>query len=94
MTRSLGDQLAKSIGVTWKPDIIQYQMSEADKILVLGSDGVWEFIENKDVIKHLIPYYLSKQLEEACDSLLEVSKNLCTHLCSCFCGSGNETLLL
>jgi serine/threonine protein phosphatase PrpC len=70
MTRSLGDQVAASVGVTWKPEIVEYESTSNDKIVVLGSDGLWEFIENKEVIKLLVPYYLRQDLEGACDCLL------------------------
>lgn len=58
MTRSLGDIVAQSVGVTWKPEIVEYDLSFNDKIIVVGTDGLWEFIENKEIIKMLVPYYL------------------------------------
>lgn len=58
MSRSMGDAVAASVGVSWKPEIIEYEFSSNDKIIVLGSDGLWEFIENKEIIKFLVPFYL------------------------------------
>lgn len=57
MTRSMGDKVAESVGVTWRPEIIEYELSYNDKILILASDGVWEFIDNKEIIKIIAPYY-------------------------------------
>jgi serine/threonine protein phosphatase PrpC len=42
----MGDLVAASVGVSWKPEIIEYELSQNDKIIVIGSDGLWEFIEN------------------------------------------------
>lgn len=49
MSRSFGDRLAASVGVTWIPEIIDYKLSPEDKFIILASDGVWEFISNEDV---------------------------------------------
>lgn len=46
MSRSIGDNISKSIGVTYQPEIISYKLKEKDKIIVMGSDGLWEFINN------------------------------------------------
>jgi len=28
------------------PDIVEHRLTFADKILILASDGLWEFLEN------------------------------------------------
>ena len=48
------------------PDIIEYQLTENDKIIIIASDGIWEFIENKEAIKLLIPFYLNGDVEGGC----------------------------
>lgn len=47
MSRSLGDRMAHSVGVSCEPEISSLMLSEEDKILILASDGVWEFLSNK-----------------------------------------------
>ena len=49
MTRSIGDMVAGSIGVTWKPEIAIYRLCTEDRVLVVGSDGLWEMISNNTV---------------------------------------------
>lgn len=46
MSRSLGDQVAASVGVSSIPEIFEYQLTVNDKFIILASDGVWEFIDN------------------------------------------------
>ena len=46
-TRSLGDRVAKSIGVSAVPELLDKQLSDEDEYLVLCSDGVFEFISNQ-----------------------------------------------
>jgi serine/threonine protein phosphatase PrpC len=45
-------------------------MTQNDRIIVIASDGVWEFLENDDIMSKLVPYYESNKIEEACDFLL------------------------
>lgn len=50
MSRSLGDTVAKQAGVISNPEITRRVLSnDADAYLVLGSDGLWEFIESQEV---------------------------------------------
>ena len=47
MSRSFGDQVAARVGVNAVPEVSEYHMSPADKVIILASDGVWEFLENQ-----------------------------------------------
>ena len=47
MSRSIGDMVAKSVGVISTPDVKIYKRNiEEDKALVLCADGVCEFLSN------------------------------------------------
>jgi len=46
MSRSFGDSTAARVGVNAVPEIKVFDMTPDDKIIVLASDGVWEFLEN------------------------------------------------
>ncbi len=49
-TRSLGDQLAEELGVIADPEMVTRELVEGDEIIVLASDGVFEFLTNQSVI--------------------------------------------
>lgn len=75
MSRSMGDLVASQVGVSSEPEIISHQITNEDKILVLATDGVWEFLTNKSVfpiqcIDLLTLHYESRNIEAACDKLL------------------------
>lgn len=53
MSRSLGDTLARSVGVTGAPDVYSYTLTPADAFLVLASDGLWEFVAPPTVARVL-----------------------------------------
>ena len=46
MSRSLGDVLAHSVGVSSLPEVKSYQIGVQDKFIVIGSDGVYELLKN------------------------------------------------
>jgi serine/threonine protein phosphatase PrpC len=49
MSRSMGDKVAHSVGVTAEPEVLEFTLSLDDKFMVIASDGVWEFLSNEDV---------------------------------------------
>ena len=49
MTRSLGDKVGKKIGVCCTPEVTKYDIKEEDKVFVLASDGLWEYMSNQEV---------------------------------------------
>jgi len=41
---------------------------EADSgFIVIGSDGVWEFLSNEEVVKEIGKHYVLNDLDSACD---------------------------
>jgi len=50
VTRSFGDYMVKNIGVNSIPEIYSLPLSSADSFVVLGSDGVFEFLSNDEVV--------------------------------------------
>lgn len=49
-TRSLGDMVAEELGVYAEPEILSRDLVSQDKIIVIASDGVFEFLTNQSVI--------------------------------------------
>jgi serine/threonine protein phosphatase PrpC len=49
MSRSIGDGVAKSIGVISEPVLTSYKRTSEDLFVVIASDGVWDAMDNKDV---------------------------------------------
>jgi serine/threonine protein phosphatase PrpC len=49
MTRSFGDRVAHSVGVSAEPETLEFTLGANDKYMVIASDGVWEFLSNEDV---------------------------------------------
>ena len=69
MSRSFGDSIAKNLGVISEPRIIEYNLNEKTKYIILASDGVWEFLDNEKVKNIGKQYYLNYNSKELCEEL-------------------------
>ncbi|EGB07057.1 hypothetical protein AURANDRAFT_28197 [Aureococcus anophagefferens] len=50
-TRTLGDHAAKKIGVIATPDVSHVKLTASDKFIILASDGVWEYVSNRQAVR-------------------------------------------
>lgn len=39
----------------------------------MGSDGLWEFIDNQEAASVILPYYLKGKLEDGIDALVNLA---------------------
>ena len=49
MSRSIGDKIAHGVGVINEPEINIFNLDEKCKYIILGSDGIWQYINNMDI---------------------------------------------
>lgn len=70
MSRSLGDLLAHSLGVSSHPEVMQFLLSPEDKFIIIASDGVWEFLSNEEIAKIVWPYYVKNSPEQAGNAIV------------------------
>jgi serine/threonine protein phosphatase PrpC len=73
MSRSLGDTVAHSIGCSCEPDITHTILGFKDKVVVVASDGVWEFLSNEEVADLVLPFYFKNDPESAADAVVQAS---------------------
>ena len=74
MTRSLGDTLAATVGVTCTPEILEFQLTREDKFLLCATDGVFEFLSNEDVVRIVVPFYQGKDGNGACAAVMSEAR--------------------
>ena len=73
MSRSFGDKVAATVGVVGEPEIIEHTLKPEDKIVVIASDGVWEFLTNDEVLNLIIPFYKAGGARAAADCLCKAA---------------------
>jgi serine/threonine protein phosphatase PrpC len=58
MSRSIGDLVAHSVGVSSEPELyIRAFNPQEDSLLLLASDGLWEFITTEEALRIVLLYY-------------------------------------
>ena len=73
MSRSIGDLEGKKYGVIAEPGIIEYNVTENTKYIVLCSDGVWEFLSNEQVKEIGKGFYLNGNINGFVEELIKKS---------------------
>ena len=64
ISRSIGDVIAKKIGVIHAPEIRERTLKGNECFLITASDGVWEYLDNERVKDIVLPFYVSKIIRE------------------------------
>lgn len=76
MSRSIGDTVATTVGVISEPVLLEFELSnESKECLIIASDGVWEFLDNKRVMNLSIPFIEKNDLNGLCQILIQESTN-------------------
>ena len=76
ISRSLGDKIAESIGVISSPDILELNLDDKSKYIIMGSDGIFEYLSNKDIIDISGDSLLKNNIDKSCLDLIEKSAEL------------------
>lgn len=69
MSRSIGDAVAASVGVIGTPEVLQVTLKPEDKVLILDSDGVFEFLSNDEVLSLVTPFWDQRDAQSACKAV-------------------------
>ena len=73
MSRSLGDFIAHSVGVSSDPEVMRFELQPEDKFIIIASDGVWEFLSNEKIAQIVWPYYLKNSPEQAGNAIVRAA---------------------
>ena len=71
MTRSIGDEVGKRLGVSAEPEIWERGFTRNDKFVIVGSDGVWEFLGNKEAVDIVAPFFHKSNAEGAAEAIVK-----------------------
>ena len=75
LTRSFGDELLKKVGVNCVPEMKEFSLEKNDKFIIIGTDGLWEYIPSQECVDIVKDYYLKNDIQGAGNYLFkEASK--------------------
>ena len=74
-TRSFGDKEASLIGVISEPEIKYYEMKSEYKFFVVGSFGLWNFIESDECVKIIGEFYLKNDIHGGVNEIMKTVKS-------------------
>ena len=77
VSRSFGDFSLEQIGVITVPEIKEFDVNYDDIIImVIGTNGIWEFLTNEKVKDIILPYYDENNISGGINKLINVSKKI------------------
>lgn len=76
ISRSLGDSVAASVGVIPDPETIEMKLGLDDKFVLLGSDGLFEYLSNRDLVRMVVPYWKKRDAAGAAEEVIKEARRL------------------
>ena len=73
MSRSIGDDIAASVGVVSDPEFSSRVIGSKDFFMIVASDGLWEFISSKEAVQVVGNLLDSGKQAFACDELVSLA---------------------
>jgi len=73
MARSFGDLVAAQVGVICDPEIWTFSIENDDKFILIGSDGLFEFLKHKEIVNMIVPYIKKGELEKGVKKVINSS---------------------
>ena len=70
MSRSIGDKIAHDIGVISEPEILNFNIDEKSKCILIGSDGIWQYLKNEKVLEIIRPFIAEKNAEKSVKEII------------------------
>mmetsp|Transcript_11214 Transcript_11214/g.32360 ORF Transcript_11214/g.32360 Transcript_11214/m.32360 type:complete len:663 (+) Transcript_11214:2240-4228(+) len=64
-TRSIGNSVAHDLGITSRPELFEHQFNGNDRVLIVASDGVTEYLDEKTCVQIACTYKCPAKAAEA-----------------------------
>ena len=78
VSRAFGDFDAEPY-LTNMPDIFRYKIDKNDKFIIFACDGVWDVLQNQDVVNFVLNECYDKDLNVRINKNLNIAKKLAEH---------------
>ena len=76
VSRTLGDSYFKQFGVSSEPDVFLEYLTEDDRVVVLGTDGLWDGLSNEEALKAVSDLWVQKRnAQSIAEALQKIATN-------------------
>ena len=73
----MGDFYSEQLGVISIPEVKEYDVDYNDiKMIVIATDGIWEFLTNEKVRDIILPYYEENNISGGINKLIKVGNKI------------------
>lgn len=81
VSRSFGDADATPF-VTHRPELFSYKLSDKDKFIIMGCDGLWDVVSNQDAVHFVLMHCYDKTLQHRLKTNINIAKKLAEYAIS------------
>ena len=74
VSRSIGDIKASKLGVLAEPEFNLKTLKNNMKYIVIASDGIWEYLTNKNVCKIIKRFYAQGDAKAGAEELVKIDR--------------------
>ena len=77
LTRAFGDLIGSTVGIINKPQIKFFNYEKEGKFIIIGSDGLWEYISCQEAVNIVGEFYQGNNLDSdsAVIKLFQIARN-------------------
>ena len=77
LTRAFGDLIGSTVGIINEPEIKFFNYEKEDKFIIIGSDGLWEYISCQEAVNIVGEFYQGNNLDSdsAVIKLFQIARN-------------------
>ena len=61
------------MGIIAEPEVKEYLIKKEDKALIIGTDGLWEYTTNEEVVDVIKKYWVKKDVNIIINELYKLS---------------------
>jgi len=76
MSRSIGDGVVHGCGVSSEPEVAEHVLGVGDLAMVVGSDGVFEFMSNETISKLVLQHLPLTDSEQSVTDIIVAADNV------------------
>jgi serine/threonine protein phosphatase PrpC len=76
MSRAFGDFDVKAAGVIAEPDVHEHFLKPTDEVVVVSSDGVWDVLDQSEVLSIIEPYWATRDAEGGARAVVEAARRV------------------